>query len=95
MRSQIWSITWGVSRTPFAFTDDKNIETLGCLTRIRSEDDRRNVQFVLTEKTRDVLANDLSGTCGRENKLDFALTELGKVVRIGLLDPDYIREIQR
>jgi len=73
----------------------KNIEAIGYLTRIRSEDDRRNVQFVLTEKTRDVLANDLPGTCGRKNKLYFALTELGKVVRIGVLDPDYIREIQR
>jgi len=58
------------SRTPSAFAafhgttrgtasqTIKSIETLGYLTRIRSEDDRRSVQFVLTEKARDILAND-------------------------------------
>jgi DNA-binding MarR family transcriptional regulator len=36
----------------------KSIETQGYLTRIRSKDDRRSVQLVLTEKARGVLAND-------------------------------------
>ena len=97
MRSQIWSITWGVSRTPSAFDTFhgttrgtasqtiKNIETISYLTRIRSEDDRRRVQFLLTEKARDILVNDPLGTYSRKNKLYFALRELGKVVRIGFL----------
>ncbi|EAZ97816.1 MarR family winged helix-turn-helix transcriptional regulator [Marinobacter sp. ELB17] len=63
----------------------KNIETLGYLTRIRPEDDRHRVQFVLTEKTRNVLANDPLGTCGRKNKLYFSFRERGKVIRIGFL----------
>jgi DNA-binding MarR family transcriptional regulator len=58
------------SRTPSAFAafhgttrgtasqTIKSIETLGYLTRIRSEDDRRSVKFVLTEKAMDILAND-------------------------------------
>ena len=63
----------------------KNIETISYLTRIRSEDDRRRVQFLLTEKARDILVNDPLGTYSRKNKLYFALRELGKVVRIGFL----------
>ncbi len=58
------------SRTPSAFAafhgttrgtasqTIKSIETLGYLTRMRSEDDRRSVRLVLTEKARDILAND-------------------------------------
>ena len=58
------------SRTPSAFAafhgttrgtasqTIKSIETLGYLTRVRSNDDRRSVQLVLTEKARDILAND-------------------------------------
>ena len=69
----------------YGFTDNKNIETISYLTRIRSEDDRRRVQFLLTEKARDILVNDPLGTYSRKNKLYFALRELGKVVRIGFL----------
>jgi DNA-binding MarR family transcriptional regulator len=58
------------SRTPSAFAafhattrgtasqTIKSIETLGYLTRMRSEDDRRSVRLVLTEKARGILAND-------------------------------------
>jgi len=58
------------SRTPSAFAafhgttrgtasqTIKSIEILGYLTRMRSEDDRRSVQLVLTEKARGILAND-------------------------------------
>lgn len=58
------------SRTPSAFAafhgttrgtasqTIKSIETLGYLTRIRSNDDRRSVRLVLTEKARGILAND-------------------------------------
>nr|AWD72009.1 transcriptional regulator, MarR family [Polaromonas sp. E10S] len=58
------------SRTPSAFaafhatTQDtpsqtiKSLETQGYLTRTRSQDDRRSVQFVLTEKARCILTND-------------------------------------
>jgi DNA-binding MarR family transcriptional regulator len=58
------------SRTPSAFAafhgttrgtasqTIKSIETLGYLTRMRSEDDRRSVQLVLTDKARGILAND-------------------------------------
>ncbi len=58
------------SRTPSAFAafhgttrgtasqTIKSIETLGYLTRIRSEDDGRSVRLVLTDKARDILAND-------------------------------------
>ncbi len=58
------------SRTPSAFAafhgttrgtasqTIKSIETQGYLTRMRSEDDRRSVQLVLTEKARGILAND-------------------------------------
>ena len=58
------------SRTPSAFAafhattrgtasqTIKSIETLGYLTRLRSKDDRRSVQLVLTEKARAILAND-------------------------------------
>jgi DNA-binding MarR family transcriptional regulator len=58
------------SRTPSAFAafhattrgtasqTIKSLETQGYLTRMRSEDDRRSVQLVLTEKARGILAND-------------------------------------
>jgi len=58
------------SRTPSAFAafhattrgtasqTIKSLETQGYLTRIRSEEDRRSVQLVLTEKARGILAND-------------------------------------
>ncbi len=58
------------SRTPSAFAafhgttrgtasqTIKSLETLGYLTRIRSEDDRRSVRLVLTDKARGILAND-------------------------------------
>ncbi len=58
------------SRTPSAFAafhgttrgtasqTIKSIETLGYLTRMRSEDDRRSVRLVLTDKARGILAND-------------------------------------
>jgi len=58
------------SRTPSAFASFhgttrgtasqtiKSIETLGYLTRMRSEEDRRSVRFVLTDKARGILAND-------------------------------------
>jgi DNA-binding MarR family transcriptional regulator len=58
------------SRTPSAFAafhgttrgtasqTIKSIETLGYLIRMQSEEDRRSVQFVLTEKARDILEND-------------------------------------
>ena len=58
------------SRTPSAFAafhgttrgtasqTIKSLETLGYLTRMRSEDDRRSVRLVLTEKARGILAND-------------------------------------
>jgi DNA-binding MarR family transcriptional regulator len=58
------------SRTPSAFAafhgttrgtasqSIKSIEALGYLTRMRSEDDKRSVQLVLTDKARDILAND-------------------------------------
>ncbi len=58
------------SRTPSAFAafhattrgtasqTIKSIETLGYLTRMRSEDDRRSVRLVLTDKARAILAND-------------------------------------
>jgi DNA-binding MarR family transcriptional regulator len=36
----------------------KSLETQGYLTRMRSEDDRRSVRLVLTEKARGILAND-------------------------------------
>jgi len=36
----------------------KSIEALGYLSRMRSEDDRRSVRLVLTEKARGILAND-------------------------------------
>ncbi len=59
------------SRTPSAFAafhgttrgtasqTIKNLETQGYLTRMQSEDDRRSVRLVLTEKARSILANDL------------------------------------
>ncbi len=43
----------------------KSIETLGYLTRTRSEDDRRSVRLVLTEKARDILVNDPLGSLVR------------------------------
>lgn len=43
----------------------KSIETLGYLTRMRSEDDRRSVRLVLTEKARDILVNDPLGSLVR------------------------------
>ena len=58
------------SRTPSAFAafhattrgtasqTIKNLEKKGYLTRIRSDSDRRSIQLVLTEKARDILAND-------------------------------------
>ncbi len=58
------------SRTPSAFAafhgttrgtasqTIKSIETLGYLTRMRSEADRRSVRLVLTDKARGILAND-------------------------------------
>ena len=58
------------SRTPSAFAafhattrgtasqTIKSLETQGYLTRMRSEDDRRSVRLVLTEKARGILAND-------------------------------------
>jgi DNA-binding MarR family transcriptional regulator len=58
------------SRTPSAFAafhgttrgtasqTIKSLENQAYLTRIRSEDDRRSVKFVLTEKAKDILAND-------------------------------------
>ena len=58
------------SRTPSAFAafhattrgtasqTIKSLETQGYLTRIRSVDDRRSVQLVLTERARSILAND-------------------------------------
>lgn len=58
------------SRTPSAFAafhgttrgtasqTIKSIETLGYLIRMRSEEDRRSVQLVLTEKAKDILEND-------------------------------------
>jgi DNA-binding MarR family transcriptional regulator len=58
------------SRTPSAFAafhgttrgtasqTIKSLETQGYLTRMRSEDDRRSVRLVLTEKARRILAND-------------------------------------
>lgn len=58
------------SRTPSAFAafhattrgtasvTIKSLITQGYLTRIRSEDDRRSVRLALTEKARDILAND-------------------------------------
>jgi DNA-binding MarR family transcriptional regulator len=58
------------SRTPSAFAafhattrgtasqTIKSLETQGYLTRVRSEDDRRSVRLVLTEKARSILAND-------------------------------------
>ena len=58
------------SRTPSAFAafhgttrgtasqTIKSIETLGYLTRMRSEDDRRSVRLVLTDKAKCILAND-------------------------------------
>jgi len=58
------------SRTPSAFASFhgttrgtasqtiKSIETLGYLTRMRSEEDRRSVRLVLTDKARGILAND-------------------------------------
>ena len=36
----------------------KSLENQGYLTRIRSEDDRRSVRLVLTEKAKGILAND-------------------------------------
>lgn len=58
------------SRTPSAFATFhattrgtasqtiKSLEVQGYLTRVRSEDDRRSVRFVLTEKAWGILAND-------------------------------------
>jgi DNA-binding MarR family transcriptional regulator len=58
------------SRTPSAFAafhgttrgtasqTIKSLETLGYLTRMRSEDDRRSVRLVLTAKAKGILAND-------------------------------------
>jgi len=58
------------SRTPSAFAafhattrgtasqTIKSLETQGYLTRMRSKDDRRSVQLVLTEKAKGILAND-------------------------------------
>jgi DNA-binding MarR family transcriptional regulator len=59
-----------ISRTPSAFAafhattrgtasqTIKSLETQGYLTRMRSEDDRRSVRLVLTEKASGILAND-------------------------------------
>jgi DNA-binding MarR family transcriptional regulator len=58
------------SRTPSAFATFhattrgtasqtiKSLEVQGYLTRVRSEDDRRSVRLVLTEKARGILTND-------------------------------------
>ena len=58
------------SRTPSAFAafhgttrgtasqTIKSLESQGHLTRVRSEDDRRSVQLVLTEQAKGILAND-------------------------------------
>ncbi len=58
------------SRTPSAFAafhgttrgtasqTIKNLETQGYLTRMRSDDDRRSIRLVLTDKARGILAND-------------------------------------
>ncbi len=58
------------SRTPSAFAafhgttrgtasqTIKSLEAQGHLTRVRSEDDRRSVQLVLTEQAKGILAND-------------------------------------
>jgi DNA-binding MarR family transcriptional regulator len=58
------------SRTPSAFAafhattrgtasqTIKSLEKKGYLTRIRSDSDRRSIRLVLTEKARDILAND-------------------------------------
>jgi len=58
------------SRTPSAFATFhgttrgtasqtiKSIETQGYLTRMRSKDDKRSVQLVLTDKAKDILTND-------------------------------------
>ena len=58
------------SRTPSAFAafhgttrgtasqTIKSLETQGYLTRMRSDEDRRSVRLVLTEKARGILAND-------------------------------------
>jgi DNA-binding MarR family transcriptional regulator len=58
------------SRTPSAFAafhattrgtasqTIKSLETQGYLTRIRSEDDRRSIRLMLTEKAKGILAND-------------------------------------
>jgi DNA-binding MarR family transcriptional regulator len=58
------------SRTPSAFAafhattrgtasqTIKSLEKKGYLTRMRSDSDRRSIQLVLTEKARDILAND-------------------------------------
>jgi DNA-binding MarR family transcriptional regulator len=58
------------SRTPSAFAafhattrgtasqTIKGLETQGYLTRMRSENDRRSVRLILTEKARNILAND-------------------------------------
>ncbi|AKO52556.1 hypothetical protein ABA45_09150 [Marinobacter psychrophilus] len=57
MRTPIESFTRGMASQTI-----KNIEAISYLTRIRSENDGRKVQFVLTEKT----WNDLPRTCGRK-----------------------------
>jgi DNA-binding MarR family transcriptional regulator len=58
------------SRTPSAFAafhattrgtasqTIKSLETQGYLTRMRSEDDRRSIRLMLTEKAKGILAND-------------------------------------
>ena len=58
------------SRTPSAFAafhgttrgtasqTIKSLEALGYLSRMRSKDDRRSVRLVLTDKAKDILAND-------------------------------------
>nr|WP_181375590.1 MarR family winged helix-turn-helix transcriptional regulator [Polaromonas sp. E3S]AWD72120.1 transcriptional regulator, MarR family [Polaromonas sp. E3S] len=58
------------SRTPSAFAafhattrgtasqTIKSIEVLGYLTRVRSEDDKRSVRLALTDKAKNILAND-------------------------------------
>lgn len=58
------------SRTPSAFAafhattrgtasqTIKSLETQGYLTRMRSEDDRRSIRLILTEKAKGILAND-------------------------------------
>lgn len=65
------------SRTPSAFAafhgttrgtasqTIKNLETQGYLTRMRSEEDRRSVRLVLTDKARAILENDLFETLVR------------------------------